>query len=104
MGDRARMELSAWLNHPTVALGDFEESIKALGVLVCCSAVFLDACNEIKCVHNWQDLSHLRDVDEDDLREIGMTKVQIKRFIRVRDSGDLETTNASNIHKEIPVG
>ncbi len=33
----ASMGLSDWLKHPTVALGDFEQQIRFLGVLVCVS-------------------------------------------------------------------
>ncbi len=47
----------------------------------------------------------MRDVDESDLGELGMTKVQIKRFIRMRDSGSVDVhVHAPNIQKEFPVG
>ena len=43
-----------------------------------------------------QDISHLRDIDESDLNEIGMTKIQIKRFIRMRDSGSVARDSVAN--------
>ncbi len=44
----------------------------------------------------------MRDIDASDLGEIGMTKVQIKRFIRVRDSGGVDASvNDPNIQKVI---
>jgi hypothetical protein len=55
----------------------------------------------LKFAHK-QELSHLRDIDASDLGELGMTKVQIKRFIRVRDSGGVDASvNDPNIQKVI---